>query len=130
MTEKIRLKDGTEFTLVPMGIDEKDKIIYIKIISELPCEDVFTKFADANNISQIEYILADGSIGAVYQDCIAFQFITYIPNVEIYDNTTSDIYIVALSTDLIERKLNATQQYIDNAIAELTILIAMMGGIL
>lgn len=129
MTEKIRLKDGTEFTSVPMGINDKDKTRFIKIISELPYADILTKFTDVENISQIEYILADGSIGAVYQDCVAFKFITFVPNAQIYDNTTSDIYVVVLSTDPVEGKLNATQQYLDNAIAEITILIAMMGGI-
>lgn len=128
MTEKIRLRDGTEFTLVPMGITETDKLRIFKIVSNLTYDETLLNFTNENNISQIEYILADNSVGATYQDCVSFQWIMYIPNEKIDDNTVANVYEVALSTDDIERKIKATQQFIDNAVAELTILIATLGG--
>lgn len=128
MTEKIRLRDGTEFTLIPMGIVNNEKIRYIKIISDLPYEDILSKFTDDDNISQIEYILADNSIGATYQDCISFKYLTFVPDAQIDDNTVSDIYVIALNIDAIEGKLRMTQQYIDQAICELTLLIYLGGA--
>lgn len=104
MTEKIRLKDGTEFELIPMGIENKDKLRLFKIVSDLPAESIAVSFKQPN-IERIEYILADDSIGAVYEDCVAFKFITFVPSVQIYDNAVDDIYIVAVSTDPVEREL-------------------------
>jgi len=137
MTEKIRLNDGTEFTLIPMGIEDIDaeKLRLFKITTDLPITEVITKFSDANAISYIEYILADNAIGAIYQDCTDFKSVEYIPNMQINDNTIAKVLIVKVSTDLLERKIvdlqnniNSTQEYIKTAIAELTILMAAIGN--
>ena len=100
--EKIRLKDGTEFDLIPMGIDNRGSLRIIKFISELPHDEILARFSDAN-IEKIDYILADNSIGATYEDCVTLKSLTFVPNVQIDDNTVSDIYVVVLSTDAAER---------------------------
>lgn len=122
MTEKIRLKDGMEFDLIPMGIVNKEKLRLFKIVSELPTEEIAAKFSPVN-IQRVEYILADDSIGAVYEDCIVFKSIMYMPNVHIDDNTTADIYIVAISTDPVERALLDTNGKIQATIAAVDMLL-------
>jgi hypothetical protein len=109
MNEKIRLKDGMEFDLIPMGIVNKDKVRIFKFITELPYEDILLKFTDTN-IEEIKYILADNSIGATYEDCVTFKSLTFVPNVQIDDNTVSDIYIVVLSTDAVERGMQTLKE--------------------
>lgn len=102
--EKIRLKDGTEFELIPMGIDNKDRLRIIKFISELPHAEILAKFSETN-IEKVEHILADETIGTTYEDCTAFKSLTFIPDVQVNDNTISDIYVVAISTDATGRAL-------------------------
>lgn len=104
MTEKLRLKDGTELIMPPMSIENKGNLRIIKFISELPHAEILAKFNDTN-IEKIDYILADNSIGATYEDCVTFKSLTFVPNVQIDDNTVSDIYVVVLSTDAVERAL-------------------------
>lgn len=55
------------------------------------------------NIEEINYILVDDTVGATYKDCVVLKSLTFVPNVQIDDNTVSDIYAVAISTDPIER---------------------------
>ena len=120
MTEKLRLKDGTEFDLIPMGIDAKGNFRIIKFISALPHADILAKFSDTN-IEEINYILADNSIGATYEDCVTLKSLTFIPNVQVDDNTVSDIYVVAISTDAVERGMQVLNQgltYTELALAE------------
>ena len=114
--EKIRLKDGTEFELIPMGIDNKDKLRIIKFISALPYEDILAKFTDVINLEYMEYILADGSIGTTYEDCVTFKSLTFIPNVQVDDNTVSDIYVVAISTDAVERDMQSINKELTNIV--------------
>lgn len=121
MTEKIRLKDNTEFTIIPNGIDTRDKYRIIKFISELPFEELKAKFSKTN-IERIDYILADETTGATYEDCVALKSLTYVPNVQVDDNTISDIYIAVLSTDAVERQLKMTQSSIDTTIMAVDIL--------
>ena len=102
--EKIRLKDGTEFDLIPMPIEDKGNLRIIKFISDLPHNEILAKFNDAN-IEKIDYILADNSIGTTYEDCVAFKSLAFVPNVQVDDNNVSDIWVVVLSTDAIEREL-------------------------
>ena len=119
--EKIRLKDGAEFDLIPMGIDNKEKFRIIKFTSELTHAEILAKFSDIN-IEEINYILADNSIGATYEDCVTLKSLTFIPNVRVDDNTVSDIYVVALSTDAVERTL----QTLNTDISGLSTAIVMM----
>ena len=104
MTEKIRLKDGTELNLIPMGIAERSNLRVFKFTSEMAHEEILEKFNESN-IEKIDYVLADESIGATYRDCVVLKTLTFVPNVQIDDNTVSDIYVVAISTDPIEREL-------------------------
>lgn len=116
MTEKIRLKDGTEFIITPMGITDKNKLRYFKVVSDLPHDDVLVKFSDDINIAKIEHVLADGTIGVTYQDCVAFKSLAFVPGAQIDDNTVSDIYVVVLSTDALERGLKLLNNEIDNIV--------------
>ena len=119
--EKIRLKDGTEFDLIPMGIDNKEKLRIIKFTSELTHAEILAKFSDIN-IEEINYILVDDSIGATYEDCVTLKSLTYIPNVQVDDNNVSDIYVAVLSTDAVERTL----QTLNTDISGLSTAIVMM----
>lgn len=107
--EKIRLKDGTEFDLIPMPIEDKENLRIIKFTSELTHAEILAKFSDIN-IEEINYILADNSIGATYEDCVTLKSLTFIPNVQIDDNTVSDIYVVVLSTDAVERGMQTLRE--------------------
>ena len=113
--EKIRLKDGTEFDLIPMGIDNREKFRIIKFTSELTHAEILAKFSDIN-IEEINYILADNSIGATYEDCVALKSLTFIPNVRVDDNTVSDIYVVVISTDAVERALQTLNEELVNIV--------------
>lgn len=113
--EKIRLKDGTEFDLIPMGIDNREKFRIIKFTSELTHAEILAKFSDIN-IEEINYILADNSIGATYEDCVTLKSLTFIPNVQVDDNTVSDVYVAALSTDAVERALQTLNEELVNIV--------------
>ena len=119
--EKIRLKDGTEFDLIPMPVEDKGKSRIIKFISELPHDEILAKFNDIN-IEEINYILADNSIGATYEDCVTLKSLTFVPNVQVDDNTVSDIYVVVLSTDAVERGM----QTLSNQLLDISTMIIMM----
>ena len=107
--EKIRLKDGTEFDLIPMPIEDKGNLRIIKFTSELTHAEILAKFSDIN-IEEINYILADNSIGDTYEDCVTLKSLTFIPNVQVDDNTVSDIYVVVLSTDAVERGMQTLKE--------------------
>jgi len=121
LPEKIRLRDNTEFEIIPMGIETREKIRVFKFISELAFNDIVAKFG-VTNIERIDYILADETTGATYEDCVALKSLTYVPNVQVDDNTISDIYIAVLSTDAVERQLKMTQSSIDTTIMAVDIL--------
>lgn len=123
MTEKIRLKDGTEFIVPPMSIENKGNMRIIKFISDLPHAEILAKFNDTN-IEKIEHILTDNSIGATYEDCVTLKSLTFVPNVQIDDNTVSDIYVVAISTDAVERGLKTLNAELVN-IVDTIIMISM-----
>lgn len=103
--EKIRLKDGTEVNLIPMGITEKPNLRIFKFVSELAYEEILGKFNE-RNIEEINYILADDTIGATYKDCVALKSLTFVPKMQIDDNTLSDVYIITVSTDAIEKMMS------------------------
>lgn len=107
--EKIRLKNGTEFSLIPMGIDTKNNLRVFSITSSLTQEEILGSYT-VENISQIKHILADNTIGATYEDCVVLKSITFVPNAVIDDNTVSDIYMVILSTDAIERGMQTLNE--------------------
>ena len=129
--EKIRLKNGTEFDLIPMGISERNSLRCFKFISDLPCEEILTEFEAESSLGTIEHILADGTVGATYADCVEYKSLTFIPSVQIDDNTVSDIYVVTISTDATGKELQALGQgitYAELALAEVyELLLGVMG---
>ena len=122
--EKIRLVDNTEFDIIPMGIDNKEKFRIIKFTSELTHAEILAKLSDIN-IEEINYILADNSIGATYEDCVTLKSLTFIPNVQVDDNTVSDIYVVVLSTDAVERGMQTLNTEVDNIVNAIAIMSIM-----
>ena len=107
--EKIRLKNGTEFNLIPMGIDTKNNLRVFSITSSLTQEEILGSYT-VESISQIKHILADDTIGATYEDCVVLKSITFVPDAVVDDNTVADIYMVILSTDAVERGLQTLRE--------------------
>ncbi len=120
--EKIRLKNGTEFNLIPMGIDTKNNLRIFSITSSLIQEEILAS-CTIENISQIKHILADNTIGATYEDCVVLKSITFVPDAVIDDNTVSDIYIVILSTDAIERGIQGASSNIQATMVTVDMLL-------
>jgi len=120
--ERIRLSNGTEFILIPMGIEERDRLRYFKFTSDLNYYDILAEFENPDNLAVIEHVLADGTVGTTYNDCVSFKTLTFAPKVQIDDKTVTDIYIVCVGTDAVERTLQALNTNID----DLTNVIAMM----
>ena len=120
--ERIRLSNGTEFTLIPMGIEERDRLRYFKFTSDLNYYDILAEFENSDNLAVIEHILADGSVGATYNDCVSFKALTFVPSVEVDDKTITDIYIVSVGTDAVEKEL----QRLNTNINDLTNIIVAM----
>lgn len=139
--DKIKLSDSklTEFDLIPNGIEEKtdQKLRYFKFITPLIYEDVFTLFNSSENLTKVFHILADGQTDTTYTDCVALKSLKITPNYKIDDKTTATVYTAELSIDAVEKALKSfnenltgIQQRNDNAVAELTIMIASVYGLL
>lgn len=105
MSEKLKLSNGQEFDLIPMGIvtDDAKKVRYFKFTSTLTYEEVKAIFTDSANLTNIDYIGEDGKTLRTYQDCVKMLVISFVPNYRIDDNTTADIYVVTVSTDEVLR---------------------------
>jgi hypothetical protein len=113
--EKIKLTNGQEFFIVPMGITSAEKRRSFIILSDLQFTEIETAFSDSN-ITSIQYLSETGEILATYNDCITLK--TMARDLEY------GTYTIELSIDAMEIKLNNTQKYVDNAICELTIMFA------
>ena len=111
--EKIRI-NGNTFDLIPMGISQSEKKRSFTIIAD---SDIETAFA---NVGKIEHLSEGGEVLATYLDGVAVKSIS--------KDLESGTYTVTIGTDAIERELARLQKYTDDAICELTILTAMMGG--
>ena len=130
--EKIKLKNGQEFELVPMGIvnDDINKRRKFKIVSELPYEEIKAIFNDADNIAVIDYAV-DTTVSKTYADCVILKSLKFEVGYRIDESTERDIYIIELSTDevsmalqKIQETLNSNQLTNDRSIGETTIMIA------
>ena len=138
MLEKVKF--GThEFDLVPMGIsvDSVKKTRSIRFISNLSYPDIYSVVSEPNNFTVITTIGLDGIPQNTYADSVAFKGMGFDKDIKINDNITADVYTVTHSVDSIERaiatlqaKLDTSQVLSDNAVAELTILIATLYGML
>jgi len=109
MTEKIRLKDGTEFDLIPMGINEKGNRRSFTIYTDIDPESVFTE----SNVDRIEYISASGEVLKVYLDGVK--------TVGIAKDIENGAYTVEISVDALEKRLKQiidSQTYAELALVE------------
>jgi hypothetical protein len=131
--EKIKLDNGQEFDVIPMGVIENPitKRRSFKIISELQSDEVKVIFSDTDNIKTIDYTLEDGTLIKSYCDCVSLKGLSVEFGANVDENITADVYTVELSIDAVERALQATKEqlstmenHVDNVVAELTIMIA------
>lgn len=134
--EKIKI-GLQEFDLVPMGItdDTQRKTRSYKFTSLLSYLDVITVVSGA--VTSILHIGGDGNIIKTYSDIVAFKGLGFEKDLSIEDGVTTDVYTVTYSIDAVEKeiqrmneKINNTQTLSDNAVAELTILIATLYSLL
>lgn len=122
MSEKIRLKNGQEFELTPMGIRQTEKSREITFSSTLSTSQIEALLTD-DNISRIEYLSEAGEVLNTYLDCVAVK--------AIQKNIENGTYTVDLSIDAVERMLKKLQDnitYTELALVEL--YEAMNGGAL
>jgi len=112
--EKLLLKNGHEFDVVPLGIvsNEMTKRRRITIKTDMDYNDVLAILSNKDNISEIKYSLENGTVIAVYQDCVSLKTLT-----RDFDNGT---YTAEFGTDATERivqelqaKVEQMQQTID-----------------
>lgn len=103
--EKIRLKNGTEFELVPMGIGNFGEVRTFKFISTLDYSETLQQFINTENIETIEHILSDGSVVTTYMDCVNFNNLTYSQLYNEENETIESVYTVELSVNEVERML-------------------------
>ena len=128
--EKIKLKNGQEFELVPMGINSNElyKKRTFKFVSELDYEEVKNLFLNRMNLEEVEHILADGS-KHTYLDCAKLKELSQRFSENIGNGTTADIYIAEVSTDTLERDTEKTKENITlTEIALTEIYETMLGG--
>jgi len=102
--EKIILNNKQEFEIIPMGISEDTakKRRSFKFISILYYEEIKTIFSNSENLSSIDYVLADGT-RTTFADCVSYKGLGFTPDYQIDDITVSDIYSVTISTDILEQ---------------------------
>lgn len=112
--EKIRLSNKQEFELIPMGISNSGNSRSFRLITTLSHEEVKALFLDTNNISQIEYILADGTVDRTYLDCTSLKSVNSLLNYKIDDSNVHDVIEVVLNVSEVERTLQNIDTEIDN----------------
>jgi len=115
--EKLLLKNGHEFDVVPLGIvsNEMTKRRRITIKTDMDYNDVLAILSNKDNISEIKYSLENGTVIAVYQDCVSLKSLT-----RDFDNGT---YTAEFGTDATERivqELQAEVEYLKQTIDALT----------
>lgn len=95
--EKIKLDNGIEFDIVPMGIETNtfNKTRKFKFISELVYGEIEGSF-NIENISRIEYLSVADELLKTYTDCINLKMIAKEFNKEYEDGKFADAYIVVL----------------------------------
>lgn len=116
MKEKIKLKNGQEFELIPMGIstNEFTKVRKFKFKSSLAYAEILAMFSDFSNIEKIDYVLADGTVEKTYLDCVSLKSFGFSPNYKIDENTTADIFVVEIGIDIVERTIQEINSQIDD----------------
>lgn len=109
MTEKLRLKDGTEFDLIPMGITDRGNRRNFTIYADADPESAFTE----SNVDRIEHISESGEVLTTYLDGVKM--------VAISKDMENGTYTVEISVDALEKKLKQiidSQTYSELALVE------------
>jgi hypothetical protein len=117
MNNKIILNNGQEFDLPPLAIISNDitKRRKITFMSELDYNDVLALLSDKNNISQITYALENGTVIAVYQDCVSLKSLTMD-----FEHGTYTVEYGTDATERIVRDLQARVEQMQQTIDALT----------
>lgn len=110
MSEKIRLKNGQEFEIIPMGIELRGNQRIFKFKSTLTYAEVLGLLSNEDNVSSISYVLADGTIDKTYLDCVVLKGLGFNPGYQVDENTTADVYTAEISVDAVERALKNIQK--------------------
>jgi len=111
MKEKIKLKNGQEFEIIPMGIEMQGNRRIFKFVSELSYPEVLESFSNEDNLSKIDYILANGSVDKTHLDCISLKSLSFNPGYQVGDESV-DVYIAEISADAAEARAKQMQKCI------------------
>lgn len=111
--EKIRLKSGQEFDLVPVGIREDAKRRSFIIYADGNIENAFSE----SNIDRIEYISESGEVLKTYLDCVK--------TVAIGKDIENGTYTVEVSIDAVERRLKEVDAQM-NDLANTIVMMSMI----
>lgn len=119
--EKIRLNNGQEFELIPMGIVDNivTKRRKFTFKSDLDYGDVEAQFAD-DNVAKIEHLNSEGEIMRTYLDCVSLKSLSR--------DIDAGTYTVELSVDEVERKISDLENNIVYTELALTEIYEMMLG--
>lgn len=127
--EKIKLKDGTLFDIVPMGISQSDKVREIKFISTLPYAEVEALFDDVENIENIQHLSDANEELETFADCVAYKYLGKAKNVQINDSLTADVFTVELSIDVVEKTIRGIKKNVTyTEVALVEIYETILGG--
>lgn len=99
--EKIKLNNGTEFEIIPMGINTNNYIKQreIKFISDLTYSEIEVVMTNMDNISKIEYYSSADELLKVYTDCKAIKKLSKEYSKEYEDGKFTDVYTVVLEIE-------------------------------
>jgi len=105
--EKIILKNGQEFYVPQLGVVSNDitKRRRITIKTDMDYNDVLAILSNKDNISEIKYSLENGTVIAVYQDCVSLKSLT-----RDFDNGT---YTAEFGTDATEKIVQELQARVE-----------------
>lgn len=122
MADKIKLRNGLIFELVPDGIKPYDKTRKITITSDLTYAEIESCFANTDNISTIQYLSEADEVLKTYADCVSLKTLY-----KDYDNGT---YTVELSIDAVAKQLNELAQGQTNAELALVEVYELLLGVM
>jgi hypothetical protein len=122
--EKIKLNNGQEFELVPMGVRSTDKYREFSFTSVLPYSEIDLILSNSLNLNTAQYILESGDV-TTYHDLVELIELRAKKNVLVGEITTT-VYTAVISVDAIGKKIAEVQRYTDNAVCELTMLLSML----
>lgn len=130
MSEKIKLANGQEFDLVPMGINSlSDKRRQFKFTSDMSYDDIKAMFLNPDNLASIDHILQSGEITTTYTDCVSLKQVSTEFDVQIGENTM-DVYTVTLSIDSVEKQLQNVSGSLETTNSDIDALVEAVSAIL